>query len=113
MNAIALIAHAPKSASTSSSDCGSGTPSGTIRSRSSGSGRAGFRRRPASSSAPEITRSFALALTLQPLADHDADRNEHRRPDQPRDKPLRNRPEVADRPAAAIVRVLRVFDVPD
>ena len=44
---------------------------------------------------------------------HDAERDEHARRDEPRDEPFGDRPDVAERPAAAVVRMLRVLDVAD
>src|SRR5579884_1957216 len=95
---------------TASSLPGCSSPGGTIGSRSEGSFG---RRRPMPSSVSETSRSLALAMARQPLADHHADRDERERRDEPRDQALGHGAEMTDRPAAAVVRVLRVLDVPD
>src|SRR4029079_5811656 len=79
--------------------------------RSPGPSGLGLRRR-SRSTIPEISASLALP-TLQPLSDYHADGDERRHPDEPGDEALRNRADVADRPAAAVIRVLRVLDVAD
>src|SRR3954454_15450516 len=66
--------------------------------------------REASSTSPESSASFALAM-LQPLPDHEAEADQHRPGEEPRDEPLGDRADVAERPAAAVVRMLRVEDL--
>src|SRR5581483_12445867 len=103
MKPAASSAARPSSASAKSSAPGLGSPSGTTRSRSPGFNR-GRRRRRNSSTAPATRKSFGLGrFTLQPLADHDADRDQGDRGDEPGDEPFRDGADVTDRPAAAIV----------
>src|SRR4051794_29936390 len=82
-----------------------------IRSRSLGP-RAG-RRRLASSSVSAETRNALALLTAQPLPDHDADGDQRARREEPGDQPFRDRAEVADRPAALVVRMLGPLHVAD
>src|SRR3954453_12201969 len=111
--AIAQTVPAPRRASASSSARGLGSPGGTTGSRSPGFSR-GFVRCRKSSTAAATRKSFGLArFTLEPLADDHADDDQRGRRDEPGDEPFWNRAEVADRPAAAVVRVLRVLDVGD
>src|SRR4051794_14966751 len=48
---------------------------------------------------------------LVPLAKHPGGQDKRERTDEPGDHALRNRPDVADRPTAAVVGVLRVLEV--
>src|SRR4051794_39305020 len=85
--------------------------SGTTRSGSMSTWR---RRLPrdASSTRPERSASLALAM-LQPLPDDEAGADEDDARDEPGDEPFGDRADVAEGPAAAVVRMLRVLDVAD
>src|SRR5437762_1777583 len=111
MNATAQAAEVSRRKTASSSAPsfwgGSGT---TTRSRSPRRTRG--RRLPSRSTSPEIRKSRALP-TREPLPDHDADADERARPQEPGHEPFRHRPDAADRPAAAVVRMLGVLDVAD
>src|SRR3954467_2705182 len=95
--------------------CAAAKPAGasgtTIRSRSPGFS-VGRRRLAKTSVAAETSSALAL-LMAQPLSEQDADRDERRGRQEPGHEPFRHRPEMADRPAAAVVRVLRPLDVAD
>src|SRR5256885_3389400 len=112
MNAIANAAAANRSTAATSSEPRFRGAAGTIRSRSPGRSRGRRPRLPISRSSAATSAAFAL-LTLQPLPDHDADGDEGRHPEEPGDEPLRNGAQMADRPTAPVVRVLRVLDVAD
>src|SRR5581483_157486 len=88
---------------------GLGGSFGTVR---SASGRGLRRPRPASSTSPATRESRSLA-TAEPLADREAQADERAGGEEPRHEPLRHGPEMAERPAAAVVRVLRQLDVAD
>src|SRR3982751_2412538 len=110
MNPIAQTAPAARSASASSSAPGLGSPAGTTRSRSPGF--KGGRRRRSRSTAPATSQSFGLArFILEALADDHADSDQDNRRDEPRHEPFGDGSEVAERPAAPVVGVLRVLDV--
>src|SRR5436190_23807079 len=110
MNATAQRLAAPSRTSTRRSGPGLGGPTGTMRGGAGSSG--GGLRRPSSSSAAAVTRSLVLALmSSQTAPDREADSHERGRADQPGDDPFRDRPDVSERPAAAVVGVLRVLDV--
>src|SRR5579884_1766541 len=88
---------------------GFGARFGTVRSAS----LRGFGRlRPRRSTSPATSESRAL-LTAKPLADDDAEADERDHAEEPGDEALRHRTDVAERPAAAVVDVLRVQDVGD
>src|SRR3954451_15895513 len=55
----------------------------------------------------------ASASRLDPLSDHGAGRDQQDDPDEPGDETFRHRADVSERPAAAIVRMLRVEDIAD
>src|SRR3954464_14483278 len=69
------------------------------------------RPRPATSTRPESRRS--LALPMQPLPDDETDSEQRGAGDEPRDEAFGNRPDIPERPAAAVVGMLRVLDVAD
>src|SRR4051794_35197814 len=79
-----------------------------IRSRSGSFGRP----RPASRTTAE-TSAFLTLLMAEPLPDRHAGEDEDGRCEEPGDEALRHGSEVPERPAAAVVRVLRVLDVGD
>src|SRR2546423_12043407 len=110
MNATAHPAAASSSSDARSSEPGFRGAGGTIRSRWPGQSRR-FRFR-ASRSSPATSASFALP-TPEPPPDHDAAGDERRHSQEPGHEALRDRTEVTDRPAAAVVRALTVMDVPD
>src|SRR3954451_16534342 len=87
---------------------GFASKSGTTRAASE---RGERRPRPATSTRPDTRSSFALAM--QPLSDHEAHAEQRGAGDEPRDEAFGNRPDVPERPAAAVVGMLRVFDVAD
>src|SRR5581483_437808 len=107
MNPAAKSAAANRSASTTVSAPGSGGSSGRTRSACLGGRR---RPQPSSSTMLETTKARAL-LMAKPLSHDDADRNEERGCEEPRHKPLRHGADVADRPTAVVVRMLRPVDV--
>src|SRR5437762_899302 len=112
MKATAQRVARPSSARTASSARGLGGPGGTTCGRPGS--RGGGVRRPITSNAAAVTKSLALAFTAsQSRADREADGHERGRAEEPGDDPLRNRADVAERPPAAVVRVLRVLDVAD
>src|SRR4029077_15765156 len=86
-----------------------GAGQATVGSRSRGLSLR-FRRRPTRSTAA-ATRNARALPTAEPLPEHEADADERGRRQEPRDKPLRHGADVPDRPAAAVVGVLRVLDV--
>src|SRR2546421_12737858 len=110
MNATAQPAAASSSSVARSSEPGLREAGGTIRSRWPGQSRR-FRFR-ASRSSPATSASFALP-TPEPPPDQDAAGDERRHSQEPGHEALRDRAEVTDRPAAAVVRALRVLDVAD
>src|SRR5438270_8184487 len=109
MNPAANSAAAKRSTSTTVSAPRSGGSSGTTRSACFGGRR---RPRPSSSTMLETTNARAL-LMAKPLSHDHADRNEERGREEPRHKTLRHRADVADRPTAVVVRMLRPVDVAD
>src|SRR4051812_23428325 len=115
MKATAHRVAAPRSAKTTSSARGLEPPGGTIRSRR---GTWGRRRPRAKTSTIVATSQRQSAFTigpsrLDPPSDQDADGHERGRGQQPGDEPFRDRPDVAERPAAAVLRMLGLLDVGD
>src|SRR5438094_4110117 len=100
MNATAQPAAVSSSSVATSSEPGLRGAGGTIRSRWPGQSRR-FRFR-ASRSSPATNASFALP-TPEPPADRDAAGDEYRHAQEPGHEPLRDRADVADRPAAPVV----------
>src|SRR5437763_8789702 len=110
MKATAQPAAANSSSVARSSEPGLRGAGGTIRSRWPGQSRR-FRFR-AKRSSPATSASFALP-TPEPPGDRDAEGDERGHAQEPGHEPLRDRAEVADCPAAPVVRALRVLDVAD
>src|SRR6478736_1387061 len=109
MNAIAEMEESASRARAATSAPGRGTRISMIRRGSRGE----LRRlpRPRSSTSPESSQSLALAM--QPLPDRHADTDEDGRPEEPGHESLGDRADAADRPAAAVIRMLRPIHVRD
>src|SRR5205807_987138 len=108
MNATAHADESPSSRSMERSARASVSRFGMIL----GASLRGGRFRPTRSTSAATSQSFALA-TAQPLPKQHAERDEHAHAEEPRHETLRNRPDVTERPAAAVVGALRPFDVSD
>src|SRR5947209_7884236 len=104
-----MSAAAKRRASAALSAPRSGGSSGTTRSACFGGRR---RPRPSSSTMLETTKARALPMA-KPLSHDGADRDEERGGEEPRHEALGHRADVADRPTAVIVRMLRPVDVAD